>query len=219
MIWVMADALWIVQFTFWFDCESEFEDEFDIGMNSCSSSCWFTIQSFLLPISVGRTGSNIESGITTRRTTLTTRLQHAISINSILMSLVHLQSVDIINPQARFSGECQSAQMRWEGSILFVALTFHPFLLSTLSLHYRSIHSKDHFWMPSRSTGRSVHQSSFTHPHFEYSALNSLFSRATLPSNLSTDIEWKLVYVGSPDSEEIDQELDDCMVGPVPIGQ
>lgn len=34
-----------------------------------------------------------------------------------------------------------------------------------------------------------------------------------------TDIEWKLVYVGSPDSEEYDQELDNCMVGPVPIGE
>lgn len=32
------------------------------------------------------------------------------------------------------------------------------------------------------------------------------------------DIEWKLIYVGSAESEEYDQELDSCMVGPVPVG-
>ncbi|KAL0064880.1 Histone chaperone asf1 [Marasmius tenuissimus] len=37
---------------------------------------------------------------------------------------------------------------------------------------------------------------------------------ATLPD----DLEWKLIYVSSPGNEELDQELDDCLVGPVPIG-
>ncbi|KAI5475712.1 hypothetical protein MNV49_001005 [Pseudohyphozyma bogoriensis] len=31
-------------------------------------------------------------------------------------------------------------------------------------------------------------------------------------------LEWKLVYVGSAESESYDQELDTCMVGPVPVG-
>jgi histone chaperone ASF1 len=33
-----------------------------------------------------------------------------------------------------------------------------------------------------------------------------------------TDLEWKLIYVSSPGNEELDQELDDCLVGPVPMG-
>lgn len=33
-----------------------------------------------------------------------------------------------------------------------------------------------------------------------------------------TDLEWKLTYVGSAESESFDQELDTCMVGPVPVG-
>ena len=32
------------------------------------------------------------------------------------------------------------------------------------------------------------------------------------------DLEWKLIYVSSPGNEELDQELDDCLVGPVPMG-
>jgi histone chaperone ASF1 len=32
------------------------------------------------------------------------------------------------------------------------------------------------------------------------------------------DLEWKLIFVSSPGQPEYDQELDDCMVGPVPIG-
>lgn len=32
------------------------------------------------------------------------------------------------------------------------------------------------------------------------------------------DLEWKLIYVGSAESESFDQELDTCMVGPVPVG-
>ncbi|WFD30487.1 Histone chaperone asf1 [Malassezia sp. CBS 17886] len=35
---------------------------------------------------------------------------------------------------------------------------------------------------------------------------------------LEDDIEWRLIYVGSAESEEYDQELDSCMVGPVPVG-
>ncbi|KAJ1019965.1 hypothetical protein NDA16_004246 [Ustilago loliicola] len=37
-------------------------------------------------------------------------------------------------------------------------------------------------------------------------------------SPLQDDIEWKLVYVGSAGDEKYDQELDNCMVGPVPVG-
>ena len=33
-----------------------------------------------------------------------------------------------------------------------------------------------------------------------------------------SDIEWRLIYVASPGNAELDQELDDCLVGPVPIG-
>ncbi|TFK72389.1 anti-silence-domain-containing protein [Pluteus cervinus] len=35
---------------------------------------------------------------------------------------------------------------------------------------------------------------------------------------LMEDLEWKLIYVSSPGNEELDQELDDCLVGPVPVG-
>lgn len=34
----------------------------------------------------------------------------------------------------------------------------------------------------------------------------------------SSDLEWKLIYVSSPDNMSLDQELDDCLVGPVPVG-
>ncbi|CAO1634520.1 unnamed protein product [Sympodiomycopsis kandeliae] len=37
-------------------------------------------------------------------------------------------------------------------------------------------------------------------------------------SDLQEDIEWKLIYVGSAEDEKYDQELDNCLVGPVPIG-
>lgn len=40
-------------------------------------------------------------------------------------------------------------------------------------------------------------------------------SRASSPF---PDLEWKLTYVGSAESESFDQELDTCMVGPVPVG-
>ncbi|KAG0654964.1 Histone chaperone asf1 [Rhodotorula mucilaginosa] len=35
---------------------------------------------------------------------------------------------------------------------------------------------------------------------------------------LQDDLEWKLTYVGSAESESYDQELDTCMVGPIPVG-
>ncbi|KIP02355.1 hypothetical protein PHLGIDRAFT_79229 [Phlebiopsis gigantea 11061_1 CR5-6] len=35
---------------------------------------------------------------------------------------------------------------------------------------------------------------------------------------LPDDIEWRLIYVSCPGNEELDQELDDCLVGPVPAG-
>ncbi|GFZ44163.1 Histone chaperone ASF1 [Saitozyma sp. JCM 24511] len=35
---------------------------------------------------------------------------------------------------------------------------------------------------------------------------------------LAEDLEWRLIYVGSAKSEEYDQELDSCMVGPIPAG-
>ncbi|KAF8895808.1 ASF1 like histone chaperone-domain-containing protein [Mucidula mucida] len=35
---------------------------------------------------------------------------------------------------------------------------------------------------------------------------------------LKDDLEWKLIYVSSPGNEDLDQELDDCLVGPVPSG-
>ncbi|KAK7055471.1 histone chaperone [Favolaschia claudopus] len=37
-------------------------------------------------------------------------------------------------------------------------------------------------------------------------------------ASLPEDLEWKLIYVSSPGNEELDQELDDCLVGPVPSG-
>ncbi|CAO1635645.1 unnamed protein product [Jaminaea pallidilutea] len=37
-------------------------------------------------------------------------------------------------------------------------------------------------------------------------------------SELQEDIEWKLIYVGSAGDEKYDQELDNCLVGPVPVG-
>lgn len=37
--------------------------------------------------------------------------------------------------------------------------------------------------------------------------------------NLSEDLEWKLIYVGSAESEEYDQTLDSVVVGPVVAGR
>ncbi|KAF9784630.1 anti-silence-domain-containing protein [Thelephora terrestris] len=35
---------------------------------------------------------------------------------------------------------------------------------------------------------------------------------------LEDDLEWRLTYVSSPGNEDLDQELDDRLVGPVPVG-
>ncbi|CAG7851243.1 Histone chaperone ASF1 AltName: Full=Anti-silencing function protein 1 [Serendipita indica DSM 11827] len=37
-------------------------------------------------------------------------------------------------------------------------------------------------------------------------------------SLLEDDVEWKLIFVASPDNLDLDQELDDCLVGPIPVG-
>ena len=37
-------------------------------------------------------------------------------------------------------------------------------------------------------------------------------------AELEDDLEWKLIFVSSPGDEDLDQELDDCLVGPVPSG-
>lgn len=36
---------------------------------------------------------------------------------------------------------------------------------------------------------------------------------------LFIDLEWKIIYVGSAESEEYDQVLDSVLVGPVPAGR
>lgn len=35
----------------------------------------------------------------------------------------------------------------------------------------------------------------------------------------TVDLEWKIIYVGSAESEEYDQVLDSVLVGPVPAGR
>lgn len=47
-------------------------------------------------------------------------------------------------------------------------------------------------------------------------ALSVLNSR--IPHVLA-DLEWKIIYVGSAESEEFDQILDSVLVGPVPAGR
>lgn len=50
-------------------------------------------------------------------------------------------------------------------------------------------------------------------------SLSRARARASLTLHFcATDLEWKLTYVGSAESESFDQELDTCMVGPVPVG-
>lgn len=45
------------------------------------------------------------------------------------------------------------------------------------------------------------------------------FSYERFPlAHVTLDLEWRLIYVASPDHEELDQELDSCLVGPVPVG-
>ncbi|KAG8819229.1 Histone chaperone asf1 [Serendipita sp. 401] len=37
-------------------------------------------------------------------------------------------------------------------------------------------------------------------------------------AGVDADVEWKLIFVSSPDHLDLDQELDDCLVGPIPVG-
>jgi hypothetical protein len=41
----------------------------------------------------------------------------------------------------------------------------------------------------------------------------------SLPHPFLTDLEWKIIYVGSAESEAFDQILDSVLVGPVPAGR
>ena len=41
----------------------------------------------------------------------------------------------------------------------------------------------------------------------------------SLIPHILTDLEWKIIYVGSAESEEFDQILDSVLVGPVPAGR
>lgn len=38
-------------------------------------------------------------------------------------------------------------------------------------------------------------------------------------TNIFLDLEWKMIYVGSAESEEFDQVLDTIYVGPIPEGR
>lgn len=47
-----------------------------------------------------------------------------------------------------------------------------------------------------------------------------LFSVLNFPTpHVLADLEWKIIYVGSAESEEFDQILDSVLVGPVPAGR
>lgn len=51
--------------------------------------------------------------------------------------------------------------------------------------------------------------------------LNMLSLNVSYPSVSASlsDLEWKIIYVGSAESEEYDQILDSVLVGPVPAGR
>ncbi|TFY78532.1 hypothetical protein EWM64_g5481 [Hericium alpestre] len=53
------------------------------------------------------------------------------------------------------------------------------------------------------------------HCHSHYPTLRD---GSSPPDSSDIDLEWRLIYVSSPGNEELDQELDDCLVGPVPVG-
>jgi hypothetical protein len=50
------------------------------------------------------------------------------------------------------------------------------------------------------------------------SLLAHLLLRLRLRAAIRTDLEWKVIYVGSATSATYDQELDNVLVGPVPVG-
>lgn len=41
---------------------------------------------------------------------------------------------------------------------------------------------------------------------------------AFLPAIIATDLEWKVIYVGSAEDTQYDQVLEEVDVGPIPIG-
>lgn len=51
-----------------------------------------------------------------------------------------------------------------------------------------------------------------------YLLLEKTISYPSVSASLS-DLEWKIIYVGSAESEEYDQVLDSVLVGPVPAGR
>ena len=48
--------------------------------------------------------------------------------------------------------------------------------------------------------------------------MRASYRRAPLARCSAADIEWKIIYVGSAETEDKDQELESIMVGPVPVG-
>jgi histone chaperone ASF1 len=59
-----------------------------------------------------------------------------------------------------------------------------------------------------------VHHHTTTYQHTLHAHLHKIH----IISRNKPDLEWKLIYVSSPAHESLDQELDDCLVGPVPVG-
>lgn len=59
--------------------------------------------------------------------------------------------------------------------------------------------------------------------HFFSLYLSGMFQSITVKRSilvlLFIDLEWKIIYVGSAESEEYDQVLDSVLVGPVPAGR
>jgi len=49
------------------------------------------------------------------------------------------------------------------------------------------------------------------------SSASNVLECIQLPKD-ALDLEWKLIFVSSPGDEDLDQELDDCLVGPIPKG-
>lgn len=49
--------------------------------------------------------------------------------------------------------------------------------------------------------------------------INQHYDEAITQIILLPDLEWKIIYVGSAESEEYDQVLDSVLVGPVPAGR
>merc|ERR1711935_349983 len=65
-----------------------------------------------------------------------------------------------------------------------------------------------------RSLSASVRSLS---PSVHLATLSS-FAFALIAKNLQEDLDWKIIYVGSANSNEHDQELDEMSTGPIPVG-